>query len=193
MKWIDKVFVISLVSLGLMVFAVMMMQWQYQGSPFLALPILPGYSPHGYKIISWVIAYFAFFRMRYGRRSIPMFMAAYGALEVFFNFSYLALHGGLQYGVYPYLDGEYPIRLSLYVTTLIVGLILARPRLSRPAGPLSLRAVKYTIIGYLLFVELGSIFLGYNVVLDGNFSVFNIISDFVGNALWLLAVWAIVY
>lgn len=167
--------------------------WAYQGSPFLPILLLPNYAPHAYKVAEWSIAYFLFFRRRYKLRAFPMFLFAYGSLEVLFNISYLLMHTNIQFGEFPFFDAQYPLRLSLYFLALIVGLILGKPQLRLPFGiqhwhPRASRIIsriKWMVIGIFLFEQLIGYATGYPFT-NG------IVGDFLGNTIYLLTIWAVI-
>ena len=175
--------------------------WAVRGSPWLPIPLLPGYVPHAYKVLEWAVFYFAVLRPRFKIRAFPAFLSCYGFLEVFFNSVYLATHGGLQYGIYPYVDAQYPIRLIAYFGIFILGTWLGRVKLGFPLKSFLDEALwPFRVMLLILFMsdETGAIFVnGYNVV-STNISAtawtwsmtFN---DLYANTLYLLVLWAVVY
>lgn len=198
LDWLASV---SMGVLGGLAGFLMLFLWYVRGSPWLPIPLLPGYLPHAYKIVEWVAFYFVVLRPRFGARAFPAFMASYGFLEVFFNSVYLATHGGPHFGVYPYLDLEYPLRLAAYAGTFIIGVWLGRVKASLPSKANTphwlLAWVKGVVIGYFVYEEFGAIFVhGYNVVLNVPAQAWTWAqtwNDLFSNTMYLLALWALVY
>ena len=175
----------------------MAFMWAVRGSPWLPIPLLPGYVPHAYKVVEWVVFYFVVLRPRFGLRAFPAFLAGYGALEVFFNVVYLAAHGGPQFGVYPYLDSQYPIRLAVYFAAFVTGVYFGRVKAGVPVKDGFVSLWRVVVVAAFSYDEYGAISAGYGTVSSSVAATAwtwpQVANDLFANSLYLLFLWAVLY